>query len=373
MMDMTELDNEVLKSQLSKKFNHKVKIGFGLDVGKIKGVSDFPVYDKTNGYTSNAKKNVDSYMFHSTNKYDVKKGSHTEVGSMNPYLYDDVKLPAPKDTNFRTKAGIMSSFYGIPPDRTIVLENPTAQAMNMMGGKMTERKMRDHIWRDQADFDSFMKDPAVMKFMDVDALIEDKLTRPNPTPNNDEIPTEEIIEVPPPPIKIPKPRAKTVIKPVVSHAFPTAGEESKKEAILEETKEESNKQSKEESNTQSKEESKTPSIEFLREELFQTLKDTSRNGKISNEHKEKLNKLLTDKGLSPVSRRVTNTRTYINKFNEILKTNPNIDWKKELDKSIEKKAKETVKSPSPKKRGRRYPSNPGKLIDEIEAGKSPKT
>jgi hypothetical protein len=72
MLELSELDNEITKKQLSKTFHNKVDIKFGLDANKIKGVNNFPIHYATDGFTSHAKQNVDSFMFHtpnSTNKY----------------------------------------------------------------------------------------------------------------------------------------------------------------------------------------------------------------------------------------------------------------------------------------------------------------
>lgn len=168
MLEYTELDNRITKTQLNKTFPNKVNIQYGLDANKIKGVSNFPIYDATDGFNSHAKSNLDSFMFHSTHKYDVAKPTHTSVGEIQPYLYDKKNPSHPRDTNVRIREGELSSLYGLPPDKTIVLENPTAQAMNLMGGKMTETKMRNHIWREHEkpllDTD-FMSDPRMQKII----------------------------------------------------------------------------------------------------------------------------------------------------------------------------------------------------------------
>lgn len=327
MMDITELDNQVLKSQLSKKFANKVKIGFGLDVGKIKGVSNFPVYDVTDGFTSNAKKNVDSYMFHSTNKYDVKKGSHTEVGSMNPYLYDDVNLPTPKQSGFRMKSGTMNSLYGLPQDRTIILENPTAQAINMMGGQMTEEKMRDHIWRKEAS----ELDPRIQSIIDGgEGQGSASATTPSPTDN---FPTKEDTKVPPPARKIPSPRPKTVIKPIVSQAFPTSGEESKTETTVEETKEESTEEPS----------SGKVDKQAMTEELYNILKDTDLSKPINDADREKLDKMLKINGFNPVSKRVKVAKSYINIFNNIINgTSPVKNRKRSLSENMNDSTEEST-------------------------------
>lgn len=147
MLELSELDNEVTKRQLHKTFSNKVDIKFGLDANKIKGVNNFPIYYETDGFSSHAKKNVDSFMFHGafgTNKYDVKKSTHTSVGEIRPYLYDKQSPSQPKNSNVRMRQGEMSSLYGLPPDRNIVLESPAGQAM----GPTTERQFRDKQWRE---------------------------------------------------------------------------------------------------------------------------------------------------------------------------------------------------------------------------------
>ena len=149
MLSYAELDNNILKKQLTKKFPHKVNLGI-FDDGKIKGVDKFPVYDATKGFTSHAKPEMDPILFSKepTTKYNVSKPSHTPVGKIQPnYFNENQSSLRPKRNKFAMKSGEMSHFFGIPCGRDIVLENPTAQAMNMMGGKMTEEKMKIHNWQ----------------------------------------------------------------------------------------------------------------------------------------------------------------------------------------------------------------------------------
>lgn len=157
MLELSELDNEITKKQLNRTFPNKVDIKFGLDANKIKGVNNFPIYYETDGFTSHAKQNVDSFMFHTphnTNKYNVAKPTHTPVGEIRPYLFDKQSPSQPKETNVRMKQGEMSSLYGLPPDKTIVLENPTAQAM----GKITEQEFRVKQWQKDTDGTSGLPD-----------------------------------------------------------------------------------------------------------------------------------------------------------------------------------------------------------------------
>jgi hypothetical protein len=140
MYEYSKFDNEVLRRQLSKTTPNKLNIGFGLDVNKIKGVNNFPIYYETDGFKSNARANVDSIMFTKIpNKYEVPKLKHTTVGIIRPDLFSDrMESSHARHTNTRVAPGKMSCFYGIPPDKTIVLENPTAQAQ----GKMTENEFK---------------------------------------------------------------------------------------------------------------------------------------------------------------------------------------------------------------------------------------
>jgi hypothetical protein len=140
MYEYSKFDNEVLRRQLSKTTPNKLNIGFGLDVNKIKGVNNFPIYYETDGFKSNVRANVDSIMFtNNSNKYEVPKLKHTTIGIIRPDLFSDrMDSSHARHTNTRVAPGKISSFYGLPLDKTIVLENPTAQAQ----GKMTENKFK---------------------------------------------------------------------------------------------------------------------------------------------------------------------------------------------------------------------------------------
>ena len=171
-----ELDNMITRSQLSKKFLNKVDIKFGLDANKTKGVDNFPIYNATNGFKSNARSNVDTFLFTSRQtKYDVPGQKHTPAGDIQPFLYNKQGVSRPTESNIRMQLGVMSSLYGLPPDRDIILENPTAQAMSLMGGKMTEEKMRNHIYQETPG-DS-ISDPRVTAFMD-DSVPMQETTEP---------------------------------------------------------------------------------------------------------------------------------------------------------------------------------------------------
>ena len=180
MLADTELDNRVLKSQLSKKFPNKVNMGFGVDDNKIKGIDTFPIYDKTTHFRSNARDNVDEFMFTSRQKkYDVSGMKHTSVQEIQPDFFNRHQhgSDAPR-TNTHFGSGELSSLYGLPTDRTMTIENPTAQAMNLMGGQMTEEKLKTHIARKEGaaenafnesaeeSFQSFLEDPRVLDIID---------------------------------------------------------------------------------------------------------------------------------------------------------------------------------------------------------------
>ena len=346
MLEYTELDNRITKSQLSKTFPNKVNIGFGLDANKIKGVNHFPIYNETDGFKSHAKANVDSFMFHSSNKYDVAKATHTSVGEIQPYYYDKKSPPHPKDTNIRMRAGEMQSLFGLPPDKTIVLENPTAQAMNMMGGKMTERKMRDHIWRKEASG----LDPRLQSIIDGDEE-QGSASASATTPNNNDIPTEEDTKVPPPARKTPAPRAKTVIKPVVSQAFP---KEETKEVLKEETKEVLKEETKEVFKEDTKEDTKEGDVRIstkneIKEEMSQIFRGSDPSQQMKEDERTKMDNLLTNNGFDTPKKSIKIILTYMNAVQEILEKS--ISTKTKRTPSKAKKDTEETKMFFEKERG----------------------
>lgn len=150
MISNTELDNMVLKKQLTKKFPNKVNIGFGVDDNKIKGIDSFPIYDSTDGFRSN----VDSLLFSTKQKrFDVSGVKHIPTPVIQPhYFAEDPRTSSPDTTNTRWGNGELSTLYGLPPDRNIVLENPTAQAMNFMDEKMTEERFIKQRTSEEAKF-----------------------------------------------------------------------------------------------------------------------------------------------------------------------------------------------------------------------------
>lgn len=174
MLEDSIFTNRVTKEQLSKKFPNKVNIGFGLDANKIKGVDNFPIYNEAVEFNSNARSNIDTYMFTSRQrKYDVVVPKHTSsVGEIQPYYYNKHKDSLSTESNIWMEPGKMSSLYGLPPDKDIIIENPTAQAMNLMGGQMTEEKMMNHIARKEVSSTAsgsssdFFNDPRLISIIE---------------------------------------------------------------------------------------------------------------------------------------------------------------------------------------------------------------
>lgn len=128
-------------------------------------------------------------------KYDVPNGKHTLVGEIRPYLYNKQGVSKATETTIRMQQGEMSSLYGMPPDRDIIIENSTAQAMNMMGSKMTETKMRNHNFQKEEGSIDFFSDPRVTAFMDNSVPMQEtiepervhKTSRPTPRQEDDDI------------------------------------------------------------------------------------------------------------------------------------------------------------------------------------------
>lgn len=199
MLEDSEFTNRVLRAELLKKFPNKVDNRHGLDVNKIKSINNFPIYKETDGFRSNARPNVDGFMFTSRqSKYDVLAPMHTSVSQIRPNLCNKQKQGVSRyaESSVRMQPGAMASLYGMPPDSDIILENPAAQAMNLMGGQMTEEKLRNHIYRKEENSESeipgdFFTDPRVKAFMDNSTPMEES-TEPEPEsvkkiPRQDEI------------------------------------------------------------------------------------------------------------------------------------------------------------------------------------------
>lgn len=322
MLEYTELDNQITKSQLSKTFPNKVNIGFGLDANKIKGVSDFPIYSATDGFESHAKKNVDSFMFHTSHKYDVPKPSHTTVGEIRPYLYDKESPSQPKDTNVRIRQGELSALYGLPPDKTIVLENPTAQAM----GKTTAEQFMVKQWQNSSGLP-----PALQSIVDGDV--------PAP-PTAVDAPTL-LPSLPPLPVDLPEPRVKRtqnrVIKsqtPVVLKAFGTA-----------------NKTPQNENATASSNTTEELPVfnKDKKEKVYALLKSFEdgiigfTNNNISDEDRAYLNKLLSDAGYITPTILIKKISTYLTKFKYILDNDKGKVSKIELKTKTKTKTKSKPK------------------------------
>ena len=178
MLEDSIFTNRVTREQLSKKFPNKVNIGFGLDANKIKGVDNFPIYKEAVEFHSKARSNIDTYMFTSRQReYDVVVPKHTlSTREIRPYYFNNHMDSITTESNEWMRPGVMSSLYGLPPDKDIIIENPTAQAMNMMGGQMTEEKMRNHIARKEGSStasDDFFKDPRVIEIIEGSAPVVD--------------------------------------------------------------------------------------------------------------------------------------------------------------------------------------------------------
>ena len=146
MMSIEDLENMVLNKQLNK-FKHN-KLNPSLDIT--------PVFKKAKKFTSHAEPNVDSLLFHNNTKYDIKKTVLHRQKNIEPDVYTHNKrFSFPHDDSLD---GLTSDFYGIPRDRDIVLENPTAQAMNMFGSKITEKKLTNHNWQNNLKNETLIQD-----------------------------------------------------------------------------------------------------------------------------------------------------------------------------------------------------------------------
>lgn len=313
MLEYTELDNEITKKQLSKTFPNNVNIGFGLDANKIKGVNNFPIYNATDGFSSHAKENVDSFMFHSpsgTNKYNVAQPTHTSVGEIRPYYFDKKCPSHPTESNVRMKQGEMSALFGLPPDKTIVLENPTGQGM----GEQTEEEFRTKQWRKNvAEGNSGLPED-----------IANIVNGDNSTPS-----TESPPDVIPAMSKTPPRKKKSIVpvvsSPVVSPAFSTPQKTDVTEIKMEETKAAAK------GPIRSKEEIVARFDAFVVEKS-----DTSK--KISAGDRKELDDLLRSGGFNPPKESIKKTSTYLAEYRKILAKGEKgekkkIDWKKELELS----------------------------------------
>jgi hypothetical protein len=306
MLELSELDNEITKKQLNRTFPNKVDIKFGLDANKIKGVNNFPIYYESKGFTSHAKQNVDSFMFHTphnTNKYNVAKPTHTPVGEIRPYLFDKQSPSQPKETNVRMKQGEMSSLYGLPPDKTIVLENPTAQAM----GKITEEEFRVKQW--QKDFDGTTGLPD-----GIENIINGGNDQSQHIPSGHgtassvamDVDTEPQVE----PVKVTIKRKKT---PVVAPAF-----ELKPSLTVDINREEIEAEVEAETNTAVDPEIKDALKSFL-------LANPNRKREITKPDRDMLDELLKKFGFKTPQKSSKKISTYISAFRKIISIKKNID------------------------------------------------
>lgn len=227
MLTNNELDNMILHNQLNKEYPHRVNIQYGLDINKVKGINNFPVYNESKEFISHAKPNTDSFMFHSNdNKYNVGKATHQSIDNIEPYYYNK-NSKSSKLCYGESNKGLMSRLYGLPPDRNIILENPTAQAMNFMGGQITEKKIMVHNWG-KNEVDSFMNDPRVSSIVNGTPPITGEITNEHTEKENNEDKKYEI----------PKPRAKTniIVEPAFPSDKPTTEDEFKTPLKTEEVK-----------------------------------------------------------------------------------------------------------------------------------------
>jgi len=151
MLTNDEFENRIVKTRLNETFSHKVNLGFGVDDDKVKGVHNFPIYNKKTNVNLPAKINIDSYMYNNSSKvgskYDVKSAQVKSAPHIQPYYYDENShQSSAKDSNSRVPHGLMSSLYGLPPDKDIILENPEGQAL----GGITEREFMLKNYRKEA-------------------------------------------------------------------------------------------------------------------------------------------------------------------------------------------------------------------------------
>lgn len=135
MLTNDEFENRIVRTRLNETFSHKVNLGFGVDDGKVKGVHNFPIYNKKTNVDFPTKTNIDSYMYEKSSKvgskYNVKLATVKSAPHIQPYFYDENSHQASaKDSNSRVPHGLMSSLYGLPPDKDIILENPEGQALH---------------------------------------------------------------------------------------------------------------------------------------------------------------------------------------------------------------------------------------------------
>ena len=357
-ISITREENKVVKTKLAENTNRGFNAPYGLAGNKIAdSISKVPIYNETNGSVLDAKVSVNPVNFHLSDKNFAERPTRRECvyrHAPNPYLFNGLKTD--RYSIKKQKEPEIDSGFGLPKRKSIVLENPSAQAMNVRG-QMTEAHMSLGIWRDEM----VLGDTRLQAIITNGSGSSASAT----TPNTDDIPAEENTEVPPPPIKIPAPRAKRAIIPVVSQAFPTSGEESKEETILEETKEES------------KEEPASGKVDKqgMAEEMNNVLKDTDLTKSISDTDREKLDRILKTNGFEPVSKRIKKAQSYITAFNDIIdgrQTPKKVNWKEKLDK-LKKAFNTPSKTPSP---SLKIPPDYLKKLDDLMAEvekKSPMT
>lgn len=140
--------NSVVDERLHRKYPHNVKIQYGLDAGKFQGVKQFPLGNFESSFRSNAKPNVDSYLFHSKSPgsgYNIPVSKKYAPPVAEPYLFN---APINKTMPQRKNAGsFVAKMYGMPPDKDIIIESTAGQVMNLEHGGMTETKFMMHNYR----------------------------------------------------------------------------------------------------------------------------------------------------------------------------------------------------------------------------------
>ena len=143
--------NNVLTERLHRKYPHKVDIKYGLDAGKFNGVKKFPLGNFETHFTSNAKPNVDTYLFnskhskHYDDRFDIAVSKKYAPPDAEPYMFDKpVKNPLPQRKNI---GSFVSKLYGMPKDKDVMIESTAGQTMNLEHGGLTETKFMLHNYR----------------------------------------------------------------------------------------------------------------------------------------------------------------------------------------------------------------------------------
>lgn len=168
--------NKIVSERLNRPHQHTVDIQHGLDPNKIKGIDNFPILNKTGGFASHTKAGADEMTFRPAGHASSRLASmairptHRTAAPehLGPYVNENRKIGAAPHTNTRVPTRILSNLYGLPPDRTIVLENYAAEASGLADSKHPEADFVDHRLRENAKIISnfeesagFLDDPRV--------------------------------------------------------------------------------------------------------------------------------------------------------------------------------------------------------------------